>query len=843
MADRYWVGGTATWNSTAGTKWATTSGGAGGASVPTSSDNVFFDANSGSGTVNPQSAVCANLTTTGSTNTFSGAGLSVYGNLVLGSGTIIGAITLTFAGTSSFGITTNGVTLGATVFFNGSGGTWTLNDNFTTTATSQLTNGTLDLNGKNFTVSQFGIVSAGTRTLTFGSGTLTCTGTSTNTVFNIQTAAGTTINQGTGTVVISGTGANQKSVYFAGFTIYNLTVTGNNVRITPSSGVQTVSNTLALNNAGETTGTILSSSSTLQIGNLTTNGSAGNLVLVRSSSAGSRRTIISTAASTVTVDYIDLQDCGISGTNVPFYAGVNSVNSGNNSGWVFLPTDRYWIGGGGSWTDTAHWSTTSGGSGGAAVPGEYDDVFFDSNSFGSAGQVVSFSTSPATFNTIDFTGVTNAPDLKLTGSGYFVFTAQDSVTLTSNPTFSQGVGVYMLGGGTLTPAGQALMELRLAVATTVSGTLYFEGNPGDDDYAYFDNDGTGNSVSNVEFIGAGILNLYGSQVLTVGTLTMPAGGHLEIDDGVTMKINNLDMDGTLGNLSSIDTYFGEGGSHTLLTDNDLTISYATVSHSDGASAQTYSAYESVDGGGNTNWDFYAVDTLTQTAVANIEQELTSTKDAIARIAVDDTLTQPAVAGIESEVTLTQTATASLFNGTNSPSSFGFGFNQTPINGLPYQHLDGYGNQPATARISHTYTKTQPTVALIEQDITKLQTSVGRVQQYIETTQPQNARIVYVLDTLQTATAFTVVTIETTIDATAAVQNDIALTQTASAYIGSPYAAGVGGGEDRKYDLGEIPSGELTSAMNATDDIYGFGTKNEGDYSTSSIDESDIYGVE
>jgi len=46
MANRYWVGGTATWDATAGTKWSTTSGGSGGASVPTSIDNVFFDGSS-----------------------------------------------------------------------------------------------------------------------------------------------------------------------------------------------------------------------------------------------------------------------------------------------------------------------------------------------------------------------------------------------------------------------------------------------------------------------------------------------------------------------------------------------------------------------------------------------------------------------------------------------------------------------------------------------------------------------------------------------------------------------------------------------------------------------------
>jgi hypothetical protein len=45
MADRYWVGGSGSWNST--TKWSATSGGASGASVPTASDNAIFDANSG----------------------------------------------------------------------------------------------------------------------------------------------------------------------------------------------------------------------------------------------------------------------------------------------------------------------------------------------------------------------------------------------------------------------------------------------------------------------------------------------------------------------------------------------------------------------------------------------------------------------------------------------------------------------------------------------------------------------------------------------------------------------------------------------------------------------------
>ena len=71
MADRYWVGGTATWDATAGTKWAATSGGAGGETVPTTADDVYFDANSGAVTVTTSSNVNArNLDFTGFTGTF-----------------------------------------------------------------------------------------------------------------------------------------------------------------------------------------------------------------------------------------------------------------------------------------------------------------------------------------------------------------------------------------------------------------------------------------------------------------------------------------------------------------------------------------------------------------------------------------------------------------------------------------------------------------------------------------------------------------------------------------------------------------------------------------------------
>lgn len=51
MANRYWVGGTGTWDASSTANWSATSGGASGASAPTSADPVFIDANSGSGII------------------------------------------------------------------------------------------------------------------------------------------------------------------------------------------------------------------------------------------------------------------------------------------------------------------------------------------------------------------------------------------------------------------------------------------------------------------------------------------------------------------------------------------------------------------------------------------------------------------------------------------------------------------------------------------------------------------------------------------------------------------------------------------------------------------------
>ena len=138
MADRYFVG-TGNWDSSDTSVWSDTSGGTTGFSIPTSTDDVFIDANSGTVTI-MNTAICHDITFTGFTSTLAGtSNLDVYGSLLLVSG-----MTLTFSGDVTFKststgetVTTGGKTITFDTIFNGSGGEWTLQDAFSATGSQR----------------------------------------------------------------------------------------------------------------------------------------------------------------------------------------------------------------------------------------------------------------------------------------------------------------------------------------------------------------------------------------------------------------------------------------------------------------------------------------------------------------------------------------------------------------------------------------------------------------------------------------------------------------------------------------------------------------------------------
>jgi hypothetical protein len=170
-----------------------------------------------------------------------------------------------------------------------------------------------------------------------GSGLWTLTGTST--VWNVITT-NLTLNKNTANILLSDTSATGRS-FVSGAQSYNkLTIGGTTgtSQLTLQPGTFTeVASTKTVAHSIRLTG------STLFIGTWSVTGSAGNLVTIESSAAGTRRTITLTNI-TSGIDYLSVKDIGIASPDL-FYVGNNSVDGGNNLNVYFTaaPSGGYVI--------------------------------------------------------------------------------------------------------------------------------------------------------------------------------------------------------------------------------------------------------------------------------------------------------------------------------------------------------------------------------------------------------------------------------------------------------------------------------------------------------------------
>jgi len=214
MADRYWVGGTGTWNTTSTSVWSTSSGGPSGASVPTTADNVFFDQAS-TYTVTMTGALnCLNITVSAGTVTFQNGTtptLSIAGSLSFIAGTVwntTGAIT--FTASDSRTIQSGGTVFNSSMTINSTGGTGTvslLSDlTLSSTGVLTLTFGTLSFGSYTFSAGSFVSNVSQLRTLDFGTGKLVLYGSVTATIWNTSTGSSGPTILGTPLVECSGGG-------------------------------------------------------------------------------------------------------------------------------------------------------------------------------------------------------------------------------------------------------------------------------------------------------------------------------------------------------------------------------------------------------------------------------------------------------------------------------------------------------------------------------------------------------------------------------------------------------------------------------------------------------------
>jgi hypothetical protein len=335
---RYWVGGTGNWDGSDTTHWSSNSGGSGGASVPTSTNDVVFDANSNTGTGSFTVSVTATANCLGykasnldgAMTISQSAHLNIYGNIETPSSNY------THNGNSLYFVYLKKTSSTATILFRGSvtganlkiegGASYSLIGDLTA-GNVDVNKGTLDFANYNANINTLTSSSLDARTVLLRSGTITIRS-SLSFSFS-RTFGGLTFDCGTSTLKF--TGATGSSLSGDNNTFYWIQ---NDVPNSPFTLFIQDSNTyfdwktsLAKCRFQVATG------STQTFTQFTLTGTAGNLHQIYSNSSGNSFDT-SKASGTVSVDYLDLKDNHAVG-GATFYAGANSNNGGNTTGWNF----------------------------------------------------------------------------------------------------------------------------------------------------------------------------------------------------------------------------------------------------------------------------------------------------------------------------------------------------------------------------------------------------------------------------------------------------------------------------------------------------------------------------
>ena len=493
MADRYWVGGSAAWDTIAATKWATTSGGAGGASVPTSADNVFLDAASGAVTITVTSArPCLNLDCTGFTGTLAGTStpnLQCYGNLTFSSGmtySTASSPTITMlATTTGKTVTTAGKTLW-NITFNGFGGAWTLQDEIVNSENITVTAGTFNTNNFNIKSSNIRSTGGSPRAINLGSSTAYA-------IFIwTMTSTGMTFTAGTSTVRCDIT--NDGGTFSGGgLTYYNVqigrtdasyiqnivganTFNGTATLITSPNvagyfllnNSNTFNNLILQNNNVGAAQVRLAADQTINGAFTTSTTNATTRIYIYSSSVSLIRTI--TINGTTTLSDVDFQDITISGTASPI-SGTRLGDGTNNSGITFPAAKTvYWglLSGSQNWEATG-WATSSGGT--PAInnfPLAQDTAVIDNSS------TASTITGSTLFlvGTIDCSTRTSALTISITNKRiYGNVTLSSAITASSfSPLF------YGNATQTFTTAGKTISAMNVIKNSSVGSTVSISGD-------------------------------------------------------------------------------------------------------------------------------------------------------------------------------------------------------------------------------------------------------------------------------------------------------------------------------------------------------------------------------
>ena len=569
----YWVGGAGDWNDN--THWSYTSGGPGGACIPFIADTVIFNSGSGLGSgqivASTNNAYCYNmkwLSGVGTTtfNEQSASTFNIFGSLVLTPAVTMNAV-LEFVGTDSTStVTTNGNTLGSLFLFirKKGAGKVTLADNWTNAnGVAQQQSGGFSMANRTVSINRYTGNTTNVKSLNIANANITVsnswgyiganksinsTGSSITSLYSINVdgltypkidityngagnfqafaVSGTTI----GALTFSGTNAQSEVNIDSNNTIRRLEFKGAGMITGPGNVIDTL--LFAASRNYQVTGT-----STINKYFLAQSVPCTGLLEIRGTTTG---TFAFNPTATIAMANVYLQN--MNATGVPPVA-VSGADAGGNSGWNISSaagTPRYWIGGSGDWNDNSHWSTTSGGTGGACIPTVFDNVYFNAASgFTAASRTVTVNNGNAYCRSLDWSAATNNP-IWNKATAWNVEVWGDTVKLNPAATFTVSPLTFK-GNNTAVVSGSALGNFDIRVSK-VGGTLRFLNN-----YS--------NILTDI-YVNDGTLNLSGR------TISLSSISNEGLANAMGININNASIF-----LDSVWRYNGVATAHTLTADS------------------------------------------------------------------------------------------------------------------------------------------------------------------------------------------------------------------------------------------------------------------------------------
>jgi hypothetical protein len=312
--------------------WATTSGGSpAAANFPLPQDTVIFN-NTGSVTGTITINEIWNIGTmdmsarTSAMTLATTPAIHFYGSWKNGTGTTLSGSNFIYCfGKTTQQITSAGKTFTQSFNVDNVSGTVQLIDDLTATNGLYLVSGTLDINGKNLNIPDFNSSYSNTRTIAFGIGSVTCSGT--GTVWNTATTTGLTV---TGAGSISLTSASAKTFAGGGFSYSTITLDQGGAGALTITGSNTFSDITNTYNATGATSILFTAGTTSTFTNWNASGAAGKVLTISSVTAATHT--LSKATGTVNADYLSLTNSIATGGAT--WNATNSTDGGGNTGWI-----------------------------------------------------------------------------------------------------------------------------------------------------------------------------------------------------------------------------------------------------------------------------------------------------------------------------------------------------------------------------------------------------------------------------------------------------------------------------------------------------------------------------